>query len=240
MVKVADYKDRIGQMLLYRNKVLTRLLEEEGKEFPNMNTIVEETERFVDIQDQIDNETISLLAKIEQDKVAKEDERKMKEDEEKLRKVVASEDAEDDEEEDDEEFRSELSEEYGGREDEEKNREQFHEAAKLEDQRDVEPVGDWLVAVLNYSNLNENQKNYLKILKDKGGFCQAIDVRSNLNMKKTTGQGVEDALEDHGVIKVMNLGDRKFVYLNHSVFSFVEVFQRKLDEVIEGVLEEKL
>lgn len=229
MVRVADYRDRIGQMLLYRNKILTRLLEEEEKEFPNMNTIAEETERFVDIQDQIDNETISLLAKIEQDKVSQEDKRKMREDEEKLQTIVVGEDEEDEEDKSDEE---------GG----EGNfqGEELQEVVKpqLEDQG--EPTGDWLVAVLNNMDLNESQKNYLKILKDKGGFRQATEIRKDLNMKKNTGQNVENGLEENGAIKSMNLGDRKFVFLNHSVFNFVDTFQQKLDEVIEGVLKGQL
>jgi hypothetical protein len=66
--------ERTGRLMLYRNRILEKLLREIGKEFPNMEVIVEEFERLLDAIDDLDNETIYTIAKLKGNSVKAEEE----------------------------------------------------------------------------------------------------------------------------------------------------------------------
>jgi|Deesub1362A_J573_1020465.scaffolds.fasta_scaffold01319_15 RNA-binding protein YhbY len=65
---MSEELERIGRLMLYRNRILEKLLREIEKEFPNMEVIVEEFERLLEAIDDLDNETIHTIAKLKESK----------------------------------------------------------------------------------------------------------------------------------------------------------------------------
>ncbi|WP_290623586.1 MULTISPECIES: helix-turn-helix domain-containing protein [unclassified Archaeoglobus] len=58
--------ERIGRLMLYRNRILEKLLREISKDFPNMEIVLEEFERLLEAIDDLDNETIHTIAKLKE------------------------------------------------------------------------------------------------------------------------------------------------------------------------------
>jgi hypothetical protein len=60
--------ERIGRLMLYRNKILEKLLREISKDFPNMEIVLEEFERLLEAIDDLDDETIHTIARLKESK----------------------------------------------------------------------------------------------------------------------------------------------------------------------------
>ncbi len=60
--------ERIGRLMLYRNRILEKLLREISKDFPNMEIVLEEFERLLEAIDDLDNETIHTIARLKESK----------------------------------------------------------------------------------------------------------------------------------------------------------------------------
>ncbi len=58
--------ETIGRLMLYRNRILEKLLREISKDFPNMEIVLEEFERLLEAIDDLDNETIHTIAKLKE------------------------------------------------------------------------------------------------------------------------------------------------------------------------------
>lgn len=58
--------ERIGRLMLYRNRILEKLLREISKDFPNMEIVLEEFERLLEAIDDLDNETVHTIAKLKE------------------------------------------------------------------------------------------------------------------------------------------------------------------------------
>ncbi len=58
--------ETIGRLMLYRNRILEKLLRELGKDFPNMEIVLEEFERLLEAIDDLDNETIHTIARLKE------------------------------------------------------------------------------------------------------------------------------------------------------------------------------
>jgi len=58
--------ETIGRLMLYRNRILEKLLRELSKDFPNMEIVLEEFERLLEAIDDLDNETIHTIAKLKE------------------------------------------------------------------------------------------------------------------------------------------------------------------------------
>lgn len=56
--------ERIGKLILYRNKILEKILRELQKEFPSMDILLEEFVRLLEAIDDLDNDVIATIAKL--------------------------------------------------------------------------------------------------------------------------------------------------------------------------------
>ena len=58
--------ERIGRLILYRNRILEKLLRELSKDFPNMEIVLEEFVRLFEAIDDLDNETVRVIAELKE------------------------------------------------------------------------------------------------------------------------------------------------------------------------------
>ncbi|RLI75985.1 hypothetical protein DRO97_02000 [Archaeoglobales archaeon] len=172
--------ERIGRLMLYRNRILEKLLREMEKEFPNMEVIVEEFERLLEAINDLDDETIHTIAKLKEKRVTTVDEDK--------------------------------------------------EGEELEVEEEIETFEEWFVNTLNSLNGSDSMKNYLMILKQMGGVALSSKIMHNLGMKKNTISMLEKELEERGIVKSLDIANRKVVYFNHPSFT-----NKTASELLEGL-----
>lgn len=60
--------ERIGRLMLYRNRILDKILREISKDFPNMEILLEEFERLLEAIDDLDNEVVTTIARLKESK----------------------------------------------------------------------------------------------------------------------------------------------------------------------------
>jgi hypothetical protein len=164
-MSVEEYKERIGRLMLYRNRIIEKVIREAEKDFPDMNILSEELARLVEAVDEYDEVIVSILSEI------------------------------------------------GDREPTETVEED------AERQKEVIPFNEWFISVLNSINGNDTMKDYLKLLKEKGGVALSGKLLSDLNIKRNWGSTIEKELEEAKIIKSHKVGSSKIVYFNHPEYS---------------------
>lgn len=60
--------ERIGKLILYRNKILEKILRELQKEFPSMDILLEEFVRLIEAIDDLDNDVVATIAKLREER----------------------------------------------------------------------------------------------------------------------------------------------------------------------------
>ncbi len=165
-MSVEDYKERIGRLMLYRNRIIEKVIREAEKDFPDMNILSEELARLVEAVDEYDEMIVSILSEIGE------------------RELVVE----------------------AGEED-------------VESQTEALPFNEWFISVLNSINGNDTMKDYLKLLKEKGGVALSGKLLSDLNIKRNWGSSIERELEEAKIIKSHKVGSSKIVYFNHPEYS---------------------
>ena len=61
---IEEYKERLGRLMLYRNRIVEKGIREVEKDFPNMDVLAEELARLVEAIDEYDDMVVSVLSEL--------------------------------------------------------------------------------------------------------------------------------------------------------------------------------